>query len=385
MRFEYNRETPLLIDCAALPADPADPSRKLFADGIPVEEGRLVRDELLGSSDGTADQRFSLLHRPIILRAYGLAQQVSPDLQLRTELAGVIESWTLQESLAFSRAGQRDYTVEVDEEDRAAVRFGDGALFGSIPPTGSRILATYRVGGGAAGNTAAHTIQTIADTPQLALAGGRVTNPAPATGGAERESIGHAVALAPGIFRSLKRAVTADDYRALALAFSGVGKVRAEATGWNTVTLYVAPESGGQVSDVLAANLLAYFEDKRPITTIIEVADVDYVPIYVTAVVGVNSYYAQAAVVEQARAAAGALLGFASVDFGQTIFLSKFYEAIESLPGVAFVTISEFRREGQPAGAIAEGGRLTLSPSELPVLPTDPAYAGVRVIAEGGF
>ncbi len=95
-----------------------------------------------------------------------------------------------------------------------------------------------------------------------------MTNPAAAVGGAERESIEHAVEHAPAVFRtrarhSIKRAVTAEDYKALALDFSGVGKVRAEAANWNIVTLFVAPAGGGLVSDVLEADLLAYFEDKR--------------------------------------------------------------------------------------------------------------------------
>lgn len=386
VRFEYNRETPLVIDCAALPPAPADPARKIFAAGIPVEEGRLFRSELLGVSDGAPNQRFALLHRPLILRMLGPGQQNSPEVEVRSELGGVIDGWTLQESLAFSDVARRDYALEIDEDDRATLCFGDGRLLGAIPPAGSAIRATYRVGGGASGNVAAHSIQTIAAAPQLALLGARVTNPAPATGGSERESIEHAVAQAPGVFRSLRRAVTADDYRALALNFNGVGKVRAEAGGWNVVTLFVAPAGGGQVSDVLAANLLAYFEDKRPITTTIEIADVDYVPIYVSAQLAVGSYYAQDTVAEQVRAAAGRLLAFANVDFGQNIYLSKFYEAIEAVEGVASVFISEFRRGDQPPGSVDATGTLKLLGNELPTPPADPAYSGgARVSAEGGF
>ena len=85
--------------------------------------------------------------------------------------------------------------------------------------------------------------------------------------------------------------MTASDYEALALSFNGVGKVRAQATGWNTVALYVAPEGGGKVSDVLEGNLKAYLEDKRLVSQTVEVSDVDYVPIYVTAEIGVASYY----------------------------------------------------------------------------------------------
>ncbi|MBV7328173.1 baseplate J/gp47 family protein [Chloroflexi bacterium TSY] len=383
VRFEYTRETPLTIDCSTLPAGLN--GKKTYA-GIPVEEGRLVRDEILGTSDGSPNQTFVLVRPSLILRSLGQGQEINKDILLLTEQGTIIDAWTLQESLAFSREGQRDFVIEIDEQERATILFGDGT-FGAVPPNGAVLKATYRVGGGAHGNVAAHTIQTIVDAPQLALLGAKVTNPEPATGGAERESIEHAVLHAPTVFRSLKRAVTADDYKALALDFKGVGKVRAEAAGWNIVKLFVAPQGGGHVSDVLKANLLAYFEDKRPITTIIDIEDVDYVKIYVTAEIGVKSYYAPEEVKEQVQAAGGNLLAFDHVDFGQTLYLSKFYEAMEAIEGVAFVNIIEFRRGDQAVDHFETSGKIELSMNEIPRIPDDPdddpAYAGgIKVILE---
>src|SRR4029453_12593034 len=251
-----------------------------------VEEGRLVQEEILGTSDGTPNQRFPLAHAGLILRPLGQGQAIQRDILLLTDLGGILEEWTWQENLAFNREGEKDVMVEIDEDDRASVLFGDGA-FGVIPPNGAVIKATYRVGGGLYGNVAPQTIQTIIDAPPLALLGAQITNARPPTGGAGRESITHAVTHAPSVFRSLKRAVTAADYEALALDFKGVGKVRAESTNWNSVNLIVAPQGGGQVSDVLRANLLAYFEDKRPVSTMIDITDAKYVKIYVTAKIGV--------------------------------------------------------------------------------------------------
>jgi predicted phage baseplate assembly protein len=295
----------------------------------------------------------------------------------------------LTESLAFSRAGQHDFVIDIDEEDRATLRFGDGEL-GAIPEAGSELRITYRVGGGVAGNVAAGSIETVVDAPQLTLLGARVTNPAPTTGGAARETIAHAVQHAPSVFRSFKRAVTVDDYWALALDFAGVGKVRAESTRWNTVTLYVAPEGGGAVSDVLEANLLAYFEDKRPLSTVLEISDVDYVSVYVTAEVGVRSYYSRSDIEKQVRAGAGGLLAFDNVDFGQPLYLSKVYEEIEAIEGVEFVNVTEFRREpplGEgEAAAVAASGKIELRPSELAQAPAESDYAGgIRVTTSGGF
>lgn len=400
VRFEYNSEISLAIDCSSLPIDPVT-NKKYFV-GIPVEEGRLVENELLGVSDGSPNQKFLLAHSGLILRSMGKGQEINRDIILITKLGTTIEEWTLQESLAFSRENQKDFVIEIDEDDRAEVIFGDGA-FGAIPSNGASIKVTYRVGGGKNGNVAADTIQTIVNAPHLAVLGAQVANkkqpPADgktiggaATGGADRETIDHAVLHAPSVFRSLKRAVTTEDYEALALDFKGVGKVRAEATNWNTVTLFVAPEGGGQVSDILEANLLAYFEDKRSVSTLIEIADVDYVQIFITAEVGVSSYYSQQDIGEKVLQAAKKLLAFENVDFGQTIYLSKFFEAFEAIEGVAFVNIPEFWREGKPPNEgkppanFETSGKLELESNEIPKVPDEPAYAGgIKVLLEGGI
>lgn len=391
VRFEYTGKEPLIIDCKdgkTFVDDDKDPNKKYYNPGFPVEEGRLVKDEILGLSNGAPNQKFILARPRLILRSPGLGPKTSTDIVLTTEIEGVIEGWTLQESLVFSREGQRDFVVEVDDEDRATVIFGDGVM-GAIPTGNAEIKVTYRVGGGAQGNVAKDTIQTIIDAPQLALLVAKVTNPNPATGGAERESMEHAVKHAPEVFRSLKRAVTSEDYRALALGFKGVGKVRAEAANWNLVNLFVAPEGGGYVSDVLNANLLAYFEDKRPLSTIVKINDVDYVSIYVTATIEVDSYYSHAEIEEEVKEKAGSLLAFENVDFAKTVYLSKFYEKIEDINGVKSVYISEFNRikgELSTDGKKIIKPKIIIKPNEIPQAPKDTGYEdGIKVEISGGW
>jgi hypothetical protein len=384
VRFEYTRDSALTIDFSTITADPGT-GRKVFS-GIPVEEGRLIEAEVLGTSAGTPNQRFPLAHPGAILGRLNVAQQPAQDVLVVTRLAGTVDVWTRRESLAFSEAGQNDYFVEVDENDQATVVFGDDNL-GAIPRQGAQISATYRVGGGLAGNVLANTVATVVDAPQLALLGAKVTNPAPATGGAEREDIAHAVAQAPSVFRSLRRAVTAADYEALALSYKGVGKVRAVATGWNEVTLYVAPEGGGKVSDVLEAGLTGYFEDKRMLSQVVEIADVDYVPIVVTAEIAVQSFYVPADVVANVQQAVAALLAFDRVDFNQTVYLSRFYEDSQNVPGVVFVNITEFRRGDQPTPLVEPHGTILLGPNEVPVIPSDADHLPglkVTVVGQGG-
>ena len=194
-------------------------------------------------STGAADQGFELLHAGVILRSPRGGPADAPDLLVRSVLDGAERIWRVQRSLAFSRR-EPDVELAIDEDDRATLRFGDDVLTGAIPDFGSEIRATYRAGGGAVGNVPAGAVTTVVDAPELA--GARVTNPAPAGGGADRESIEHAVRNAPAVFRSQERAVTAGDYRALALQVNGVGKVRADADRRNVVTLHVARPVAGR-------------------------------------------------------------------------------------------------------------------------------------------
>jgi hypothetical protein len=369
VRFEY-------VGPADLPVPPRTTSFEL-----PVEEGRLIADELVGVSDGTPDQRFPLLHAPLILRSRGPAGLVNSDITLTTryEIDGIVhrDHWTLRPTLAFSppdpqpphdtadHVVPRDFVVEVDAEDRATVVFGDG-LFGAIPVEGNEIRATYRVGGGSFGNVAAHQITSSLGVSDLARAGATVTNQKPATGGSDREPVDRAVRQAPAVFRSGGRAVTAADYEALALVFPGVGRVRAHATHWNRVTLYIALREGGPMSDLQHANLLAYFEDKRPISVVLQVCNVSYLDVFLHARVEVLPFYSRTEVAAQIRTAAAALLAFDNVDFDKPLYLSSVYEAIEAVDGVAGAVVDEFR-EGleDSVPTVVDSGKITPTGPQL--------------------
>jgi hypothetical protein len=347
---------------------------------LPVTEGRRI-EEVIGTSDGSTHQRHPLPHPKVILRPAG----PDPDV---TVVAGS-DTWTRQETLAFSGAGQPHFVVEVDEQDRATVVFGE-----KVPVADTEIRAVYRVGGGAHGNVSARTIG-IDNAPQLSSAAAKVTNEERATGGAERETIPHAVRQGPAVFRAGGRAVTAADYETLALAFGGVGKVRARAGRGGVVQLTVAPAGGGS-ADTLRDGLTAYFADKRAIGTRVEIADAEYAAIYVHAEVDVELYSSDTRVEAQVRAAVREVLSLDRSDFGQTVYLSKFVTAIEAVDGVAGVNIAEFATVDQPAGTVERSGKISLTETQVARAPgpQDPPRTGwepgdlingVRLTVSGGF
>jgi hypothetical protein len=387
VRFEYTGGTPLVIDFGAItPVDGVrtfgDPANRV---GIPVEEGRLFADEVLGRSDGSADQRFAIPHPQVVYRPPGSQRQAGTDVVITTVPdGGSPATWKQRDTLAFSGAGDHHFVLEVDENERATVVFGDGT-FGAVAPRQATVRATYRTGGGQAGNVAPGEIQTVVNAPAIALLGATVTNPLAATGGDDRESIEHAVRHAPAVSRSQGRAVTAQDYESLALSLPGVGKVLARRGAWNQVTLVVAPSGGGHVSDVLELKLKAFLEDKRMLSQTVEVQEARYVEILVTARVGVESYYVPEDVFAAVRRSAGALLAFDAVEFGQPVFLSSFYKAATEVPGVRSVAITEFRRGDSTGSPLEPFGRIVLVPEELPTAPDSAAYAGgIQLLADPG-
>jgi hypothetical protein len=319
--------------------------------GLPVRQCRRVATEVIGSSTGEPNQRFALSQKPVIPGS--LLVEVN-------EGAGWV-AWDQRQSLLYdigpdgrvtlSSSEARDYAVQFDENDVAFVLFGDGT-FGRRPPNGTNNLrATYLIGGGQAGNLPAGTI-TKAQTAIPLL--DSVTNLSPAAGGAEHEDIDHAVRFGPLAFRSAQRAVTQSDYVTLAHQAGGVAKVRARAASWNEVELFVAPEGNAwaPVPEDLRRRLTAFFEDKRMTTTFVRILDSTPVPIDISADVLADPRRPFDALRQAVEATLADLLGFASMEFGQPVYLSDVYGRIEAVPGVLAVNVTRFRRQGSTAPAL---------------------------------
>ena len=387
--FEYVGDKPLLIDpttAASVPAKKADlsplPNFKEFENAVPVREGRTITNEVIGISTGRPNQRFELAQPNMLRDSLEIVVETNPptprwrrrqDLIFsrpaltEDQLAALLLQDRIGSTLAFSSTADTDYAIETNENNVTTVIFGDGQ-YGKIPPTGQRILATYRAGGGTVGNVGKGQITQISKAPQLQLAGVKVINRSPANGGAERESIDQAIKYAPSVFASMQRAVTADDYVALARLFPGVSKARAEATSWNLIKLYIAPTGQGEPpSDVMVRDLLAYFEDKRMLTSFIRIASPIYVKIDISTNVTALGHFQNQEVQADADKAVRALLDFESVDFKETLYLSKVYESLESLAGVSSVFVTRFNRVGE-SQAISTDGLIQLLENEIPTI-----------------
>src|SRR5262245_7682243 len=113
-----------------------------------VQVDVVVQGEIVGSSDGSASQRFKLARQPLI----------DGTLELRVDEGAGPRLWEQRDTFLPSVAGDHHYLVVRDENDDAWIEFGDGRN-GLIPLRGrNNITADYRTGGGAHGNVPAQSI-----------------------------------------------------------------------------------------------------------------------------------------------------------------------------------------------------------------------------------
>lgn len=143
------------------------------------------------------------------------------------------------------------FTVTVDQNDKATVRFGDGNN-GAIP-TGT-ITVSYKTGGGSVGVVEVGAVSVIEGNYQAddgTIVQLSVTNPAASTEATDRNTIEQIRQLAPLSLRVLNRTVSREDYEVNAKRVAGV--VRAlmltsnenGAISENAGILFIVPTGGG--------------------------------------------------------------------------------------------------------------------------------------------
>jgi len=290
--------------------------------------------------------------------------------------------WLPQRDLLGSDRFARSFVVEVEASGEARLRFGDG-VFGRLPPDFSALEASYRVGNGSAGNVGRETIRH-ALTPLGGILSLR--NPMPARGGTDPESAQEVRQFAPQAFRRQERAVTAEDYAAIAGRHPQVQRAQATLrwTGsWHSVFVTVDRSGGRSVDADFRQELLDFLEPFRLAGHDLEVNGPENVPLDVALTVCVRAGYFQADVrrglLERlgSRVLPGGIRGFFHPDnftFGQPVYLSQVISAALGVPGVETVEALRFQRWGKAANQELQNGVITLGTLEIARLDNDPNF-----------
>jgi hypothetical protein len=147
------------------------------------------------------------------------------------------------------------------------VTFGDGVNGARLPSGPGNVTATYRYGAGAASPPAGRL--TTISQPQPGLAS--ISNPVAVFPGADAQSTESVRANAPASVFTFGRAISADDYRIVAVEAPGVSRVAASwtfdgPTQRTLVTIYVGDDAAAVAA---ASAALAGAEDpNRPVSVV---------------------------------------------------------------------------------------------------------------------
>ena len=320
--------------------------------------GETVRGELLGqpaSRPGRQSfrlQRWPLAHlaappgeapRPILHVAVGGAAAGLRRQAGQAPQPG--ESWHNVPSLDLCGAGDRGCEVALDELGRTVLWFGDGVRGAALPPGRNNVTASYRVGGGSAGNVPAGSLVAM----RKRVAGIRhVTNPLPATGGVDPETTEALRRRAPLRLRHFDRIVTLADYAGFAEDFAGIARAHAmlgtAADGMREVWLTLLGVEAGAATNGIGEALRRAIIAARADNIRLRLLEARAVPFTAKIVAGSTGRIAAPLLRHQLHSHLLTRFGAGQRAIGAGVTASELIDAARECPGVADVTLSGLHR-----------------------------------------
>lgn len=315
-------------------------STQLFGNVVRATHGETIANEVLGNGDAAAAfQSFRLKKKPVtFVPEKTAANGAANTLQVR--VGGVL--WQEQPTLFGHDADDQVFKTTIADDDTMTVQFGDGETGARLPSGRSNVVAAYRQGTGQAGNVNANSLTTLLDRPRGVKA---VSNPDPAAGGAEPESMAAARGNAPNTVRTFGRIVSLRDFEDAAREFAGIAKARAAwelSGGEMAVRLVVAGDNGALVGGVVMQNLRQYLDARRDPNRRLLLQGFTRMAAVVRGVVRVDPRHVAANVQIAALGALRNYFAFENLDLGQAVHLSGIYAVLKNVPGVVAADIDEF-------------------------------------------
>ncbi len=301
--------------------------------------GQTIAGEVLGDGDASsAFQTFRLQKSPVtFVHQAGAPRGVADTLQI--QIAGVI--WKEAEDFYGHSSDERIFVTTSDAKGMS-VQFGDGVTGRRLPAGRANVTGTYRQGIGLAGNVTVGALRTLLTRP-VGLK--KASNPGPATGGAEPESLTQTRANTPNTVRTFGRIVSLEDFEDAAREFAGVAKAHVswEWSGEEQIVyLTMAGPSGAAIIGSTYTELVADLDTRRDPNRALVVRTYSPIAIKLTALIFVNADHIPDVVLANANAAIAAYFSFDTQEFGQPLHLSAVYTVLQSVDGVAGADVISF-------------------------------------------
>jgi hypothetical protein len=310
--------------------------------------------EIMGSGNAsTPNQSFTLKQSPLTY-----VQAPTPtgrQSTLQAKVNGV--TWSEVPSLYGEGSSDQIFATLNQSDGTANVFFGDG-VEGAVLPTGqNNIHANYRIGLGSSGNVGANALTTLIDRP-LGVSG--VTNPEPATGGQDAQSVDDIRSNAPLTVLTLGRAVSLTDYQNYAGTFAGIAKayvIWIPSGHGQGVFLTVAGVDGVALppGNPTLSNLVASLRNYGNPLIAITVQSFVETLFGLSADLQYDPAYDQPTVQAQVLQTLSQAYGFAQRSFGQGVSADEVSTVIQNVPGVVAVNVTQINIVASSTGGDLAG------------------------------
>lgn len=309
--------------------------------GLVCNEGeRITNETLISNATGQIGQVYTINNPQVIpstVEVYVYEDGVNP------------VKWTKVNNINLIPTGMSGFSTYVDPEGYTRVVFGN-RLSGRVPPPGVRVAVNYETTNGQVGNIGANKIKSFKLSQPTGVI---VTSSTAATGGSSGENIDSIKRSIKSAIKAQYRAVTLQDYVAIAQQLTGVYKA---------VAAYTPGATGGSVSVKTIPYISEYYDyTGSTITVDADVASnvqtvlqqMSMLGITVTAPTSVTTRartitgtiyvtpgYVAPTVLEQVESLIESLFTIENVEFGKDIRIGDLYRHIHDLEGVDYATLT---------------------------------------------
>ncbi len=310
------------------------------ANVVPATHGETVKDEVLGSGDGTKTNQHFVLKKPP-LTWVSAATPSGAESTLKVKVDNI--EWEQVVSLYSIGPSKPAFIVRLDNDGKVNITFGDGKQGTRLPTGQENIKATYRSGTGKAGEVAAESIKLLKTRP---LGIKSVTNPISSSGSQEPETVDKARTNAPRTVLAMERIVSLQDYEDFARTYAGTGKAQAVML-WNGKTelvhLTIADSYGNMIDPGmdLYKNLSEAIDTCRDRLATVQIDTFEKCLFQLEARLLIEDTYDADAVIAEARSALEEAFSFEKRDFGQPVTSAEVISIIQQISGVIMVDLDK--------------------------------------------
>lgn len=249
------------------------------------------------------------------------------------------EPWILVDTFAYSSSRDKVYKVEIDEQTRPYIKFGDGQ-FGMKPGYNATIEASYSLTYGSAGNIATNNFTTVPQDIQIIDNKITINNVIPATGGSDYETFNMLKNHIPLSIKTLGVAITKEDFEAIAKMVGGVDKAYANYVCGRYVEIYITPDGGGEASSALLDSVEKTISKSKVITTSIEVLSTHKSQVFLDITITGKKSFKSNDISNQVKKALTTAYDYNNSDINKPVRLSDIYALIDNQSMVDYLTLN---------------------------------------------